>query len=458
MGLTILKEAPDKKLLSEVGKRYKGHLPSQVFNQPAWDDAVFSVTRKWWMTFFLRKKFGERTETNCVWHWVEAGKWFKLQEIKEAVAGAHSLQVCIVLNETLQYFVCNDIIDLGYQVPGCPGLSVQGMVVDTMKDTASGCQKIVVDLIDSEGTIAGVVDPAVWFPPGNDIALLTNAFGECFEKPKCRMHTPNKYSGCTQKISTCFSICDDASRTKLWFKTGNGNYYWTEMEKAIAMEQHNMAVDNAILFGQKSKFQEEGTPYEGTTTEGLWTSIVTRGSLMSTVGAPTMDDLNTILCHMRSNSNCDSWTAILSPSKFKDIQKSLKDCFVNSGALSYGVHNANGDSVGLNFNKYSLGGNSMTFMVYDGFSDRDWLPKNAGGVDFDKVIMLCCDDAQGLNVVYQVNSKGQRFKSWLDERAGHTMAEDHKPTLDRACKEWQWTTIVGVEAKGVCRNGAVICE
>jgi hypothetical protein len=286
---------------------------------------------------------------------------------------------------------------------------------------------------------------------------LTNAFGECFEKPKCRHKMPEKFSNCLQKISNCFSICDDTASDVLWFRV-NGEKYWENYEKVAGMQEHRRLVDNAILYGMKHPFTDDDG-YEGTTTQGLIPTLSFYSTIFHCVGSITESDLMSMMTTLGRQSASKEWTIIMAPEMFMDLQNTFNR-FIENGATSYGRFSPDlCQAVGMNVCSYNVGGYMLKFMQYEGFSDDCFLPQNANSVNYRKLgLILNTGTPSNIKIVHRKRRNGQVLKNWLDEYSGPTMASNHMPTSTKACKEWQWTSEVGLEMKCLNQHGLIECE
>ena len=439
-----------------TGKRSGLNLSQKEFSRPEWDDIVVSCENKYWLSSFL-EGFGTVTKHQEMWNWTEDGKYFQRQNIKE-VTDISPTQFRIVLESNRIYFCYGDILDSGVRYPGHSGINAQMRVVEHGIDAATGCAFAVANLIDPQDTAEGAITAAS-FTPGDQITLLTNAFGECFEKPQCRFKNPERYDNCFQKISNCTAICDDSASDVLWMKI-NGERYWVEYDRIHGAQEHRRQVDNAILFSQKGTFTDPDTGYEGRTTQGIvpWLSFF--GNIFHSVGSLTESDLQEIMLTLGRQATNKHWHIIMSPSKFFDLQNTFRQDFVSNGAMSFGRFSPGlRQQVGLNIRSYSIGNYMLHFQTYEGFEDEDFLPNNAGGANYRSLgLILNANKGENLKIAYRMRRNGQMLKGWMDEYAGPTMAKNHMPTLTRACKEYQWTSEVGVQFKCLNQHGLIEME
>lgn len=457
MALTLVQEV-DLRSLSEQDKKNASELVGSIWHKPAWDSIVYQTSGKYWLTSALAQKCGTEYEMNNVYNWVEEGKYFGKEVVDHTVAVTEATagELVITYTNTKPQFVVTDIVDLGHEHPTVTGINIQGRVIEV--GVTSSKHWIKVKLFDAD--TVGEIGPDDFVTAGHEIALITNAQGECFTLPKGRTHQPDKKDNCFHKISDSFQICDEATRKKLYFRksgsSGEG-YGWLDYEAIIAKEEHNRKVDNTILFSQRGlQYDDDGM--EVYMTEGIVTKVAKESLVFGFSGTLLETDIQSILTTHATFAKVSKWDWFVGHELHLAIQKALKDYAVN-GSFNYGSWSPKKmQSFGINVTQYQIGNLSMNLFNYDAFSDRDFLPQNTAGVDYTNMGLVLNTQGDACKVMYQLRAQGQPLKGWYDELAGVTMAGNHKPVTRQACLERAWTTSVGTKLKGMNNHALIVKE
>ena len=455
MALEVLKSPVYANSESIVGKRDLSHnLAMQDFAKPHYDEMIFQQAPDHWLNFFLKDKASVEHIKCDEFHWYEKGKIYSKSIVKSTKEiGPLEHEICF--EGLVRKYACNDVIDLGCEYPGCPGVSLTAFVKEDYKD-ADGNWCALVEIIDPQGTAAGNVTLEV----GAEVALLYNARGECFEKPKCRNSKPQEYKGSLTKISDCTSICDDAANQCTWFRLGgNGKYAkgWMGHDQQDLNWRHARAQDNALLFAQPHSFEDtEG--YQGKIGMGIVPSVGFYGSVRRFAGELFEDDLKEIIQSMKPNMKGNEICLIGSCGLIAQIQSALSK-YCQGGAIYYGPFNTGeGNKVGVNITKYHYLGKTISIMEYEPFSDPDFLPRNDKGVNWDNFGLLLTINKQNTTILYRKRYDGTLLRNFVDTRKGMTMGTSGGAqfTADRACAEMYLTTHIGLKMKCQQGNGMLI--
>lgn len=472
MALTVIND-PAFAGITESDKRTENHLSAQAFQAPIWDDMLFYQAPEWWMKPFLNKFAKvENLAGDNKWNWAEKGKWFKKQLVAAATDnGAGS--VILELNTNIRYFAVKDVVDLGIKYPGTESINLHGRV--TAVGTAGGGNQTITVVYDDPSGVAssgGTQIQAVDFPVDHQVALLYNAHGECFEHSTGRFNIPDQFDNYLTKIDNPHKICDDAANRKLWFKGKGvkgkaGRKYWIYEDERDLIAQHNMAVDNSLLLGQRNTFTDtnsNGDTHDGVKGDGIITQL-TKGSLIrGFAGSVTEDDHIEMLTDLGIFSGlAGAWFCICGPHFFRDSQKALKDYAVNGsfnfGPLNTSKRSGQGNEVGINIGTYRFGNRSLNLMEYTGFGDPDFLTQNATGVNYRNFAMfLKMDRKEDICIKYKKRHDKKVIKQWVTVRYGQTMQpnSNSQAILQEACSQMAYTTHVGVAVKGLQKHGLMI--
>ena len=447
MALSIVNN-PVSAGLTEAGKRSDNHLPMQLFNKPVWDEYLFKQSNSYWFTPLVESFGGEMEPiTDNIFYWVEDGKWYTKQTVASATEPT-SGTFLVVLNETDPYFAVNDVVDLGIAYPGRTGLSLLGRV--TAIGTSGANQTITVTLIDPYAAAVGTIVVGD-FVANNEVALLYNSHGECFKKPSGKKHTPDRFSAQLTKLANTYEVCDDASNRGIWFKSEKtGRYYWVDEEEHGVMMLHRMQRDMTLLFGQSHSFTDpDDANYEGVAGMGLIPLISENSTVGTFAGAVTEDDFIDMLVKLSTNSKCKRYQVICGSDFYRDALKAMDRYFV-SGAVIYGNFGNEDMEIGINFSKYTFGDITVELMKYDPFTDPDFLPNNANGVNYSNFALFLCMEGNRLKTVYKKRRQGGKIKDWVNYQHGPTMAPNGQQyTAERACSTTLYTSHVGLQAKGL---------
>ncbi len=448
-----LVQAPQFAGADEVAKAASNHLGLQGFQKPIWDTMMWKQSHAWWFSPYVVSISGEKEPIGAnEWNWVEDGKWYRQQNIVSAVdngGGSYEL----TLSETKPYFIVNDVIDLGQAHPTQNFINILARV--TAIDSTGATEKVTVTVIDPNGTVGAI---AVADLAGNDTTLLYNTQGECFQLPEGRVHTPNQYTNKLNKIVNTHKQCDDASNREYWFKSDvTGRFYWMDEDEHLTMYRHRMQCDMALLFGQMHSFTEPTTNYEGVGGDGLIPILRNRGFIGSYAGTVLEDDLIEMMTKIRrysSTGGVNRFDVLCGDDYMKDVMIAMRPYFIGGG-VHYGNFSGNGvNRIGINFQEYQFGNTILRFMQYDGFSDPNFLPQGANGVDYAGMGVWLNLERGGIKVVYKKRRQGGKIKDWLNYKEGATFAADGAAiTDDRACRTIVYTTHIGLELKGANDHG-----
>lgn len=445
--------------LTEVGKRHNSYLPMQVFHKPIWDTMLFEQSNSFWFTNLIESYAGEMEPIKGnEFFWVEDGKWYDQQTI--AAGGAVDNgggSYTFTLTQTDPYFAANDVIDLGVAYPGREGINTLGRVTAV---TSGASQTVTVQVLDPYGTaIAGLT--AASFPTDHQLTLLYNSHGECFEKPACRIHHPERFSDKLTKIVDCHEVCDEASDQQIWFQNSkDGKFYWTDYETHGVMRLHKMHCDMALLFGQEHSFTDPtNANYAGEAGTGLIPWMSQYSTIGKFAGAITEDDLIQMVTQLGKNTPCNNFDVVMGCDLYRDSLSALREYSIGGGIL-YGKFGNKANRVGINYSGYQFGNTILRFMEYKPFSDPDFLPQNATGVNYRQMGLFICTEGNRLKIVYKKSRvKNAKIKQILDYQSGPTMTPNGQAfTANRACLTTLWTTHVGLQKKGANDFGMVCIQ
>lgn len=442
--------------ITEVDKRRNNYAPMAVFNKPVWQEMLFYQSSKWWLQSFINRYCGETPPIAAnTWNWTEIGKFYKKQTIHASTATVDngSGNFTITLNETVGYFVPTDVIDTGIAYPTYTGVNTLARVA-SIGTGAGGVQTLVVDLIDPKSAAVGVI-VAGDFVANNQISLIYNSQGECFQAPSGRIYTPGNFSNSLTKISNTHEACDDAINQVVWFRNSiNNQNYWVYEEQYVTMELHRMQSDSALVYGQTHSFTESGTSYAGVGGQGL-IPFLSYGSIVRTYSGSVIEqDLIDLLELLGIFSKYDKWHLICGPTLYKDALVALKP-YHTGGGVFYGEF-PKSDRFGINAKEYWFGNKKLVLMEYSGFADPDFIPQNANGVDYTNLGMVLNLEGDSIKCVYKKKNNGKKIKDYLNWQAGLTVAGDGEQyTNDRACDKTVYTTHVGIEMKGMNNHSLI---
>lgn len=455
MALNIV-NSPAAVGLTEAAKRDNNHLPTAVFHKPVWDEMLFKQSNAYWFTSLVETYGGEgEAIADNTFSWVEDGKWYSKQHVTSVTIPTAG-ELLFVLTETAQYFVPKDVIDLGLKYPGREGINVTGRVTAT--GTSGANQTITVTVIDPYGTaVAAIVTGD--FPITHELTLLYNSHGECFEKPEGRIHTPEKFTNKLTKIVNTYQVCDDASNQGVWFKNSvNGKFYWVDEEEQAVQKYHKMQQDMCCLFGQEHSFVDPtNASYEGVAGYGLIPLIAEHSTVGTFAGDVTEDDLIEMIKALSLSSTCKEFDVMCGIDFYVAAMKALKEYFI-SGSVIYGKFGDKSLKIGIKFSEYVFGNTTLRLMEYPPFSDPDFLPANAGGINYSNFALFLCMKQGRIKTMYKKNRKtGTKIKNHVNYKSGWTMAPSgSQSTDDRACDTIVYATHLGLKAKGLNDFGMMV--
>lgn len=462
MALTVLNDATFSDSAALAGKRDLSHnLALKTFSKPRWDEVLYQQAPNYWLHFFLREKATIKTSKHDEFNWAEMGKIYSKSVVKE-VKDVSASVLEFIFTDSAQKYAVNDVIDLGIEYPGVPGINLSGFVTALVEDVA-GDPGVQVEMMDPQASAVGVIDKDS-FPFGSEtleVALLYNLRGECFERPTSRKTRPEKYTARMAKLSNTCEICDDAANDPLWMRVTdvNGNIVgegWMSLDQVNLAETHNREVDNYLLFGQKFDFSDsEG--YQGKSGTGLIPSVGQFGTVRRRAGALVEQDLRDLITAMKLNVHGPDIYVFHGVGFGAEVQSAL-DRYTQSGAMYYGPFDSGkGNGVGVNISKYHFLGKNLHFMEYQPFSDPDFLPSNTGGVDYDQFALFLSINKKNTEIIYRKRYDGKTLRNFVDHANGQTMGVPGEPiTSNRACAEMFYTTQVGLKRKGVQGDGMMV--
>ena len=444
---------------TQVGKRSNNLIEMQAHHRDVWEEIIYQQAPKFWMKSFINKKQKEKPAiANNHWTWYEDGKWYKKQLVADNGSGGGVVSGTAPLI-TVEFqgqinIIPTDIVDMGIKYGHLTTLL--GRVESVGVSAATGNAEVTFKLIDPNGTVNTTFDAAD-FSAGHEMTVLYNSQVECFEIPKSRVHTPEKYENSLVKISNGHSVCDDASNQGLWFKGSSGSNYWTPTELSAWAEFHTMQCDAAILWGQSHNLiDSEG--YQGVGGKGVFQFLEENSLKMRSAGPPTEDDLIDFVTELARYSSKNEWHFICGDLMLANINRAL-DRYTQGGAVQYGTYgmikDGNGKA-GINFTEYHFVGKTLKFMEYGGFSDPDFLPENDGSVDYRNLALALNMD--NVSCRYKKSRIGNKaVKNFMNVQWGHSMGHDGQVVSNRACDQYVWTTHLGVEMKGLQDHG-ILCQ
>lgn len=253
--------------------------------------------------------------------------------------------------------------NLGYFLPNDVVRTETGVLLNVNSVSASGgFQTMVVAKFDGSNIVSGDIANS------ERIGHAFSAFPQASDGPQGRIFLPTEEYNHTQIFRSGSKIGSDMLSNKIWLDVAGGQSWYWENE-ARMFDEHFRSIENAIMFGTRSKSGAK------TTTRGIWDRVVTAGEgqvINYASGTGISEQLFFTLSERLAREGASKEMLVLAGSTaFSQIQQALKSYVVN-GAINYGTFG--GNQVGIDIQSYSFMGRTFKLVHYNLFDDDRLLP------------------------------------------------------------------------------------